>query len=223
MVAVFPYLPGLSWPVMRSIGQFDTSINVAMSGKETRFANRTQPRYIYTLTFDGLDSNGQNPGLSLYTEQTLRGFFIQTLGGALIFNFFDVNDCLATLQEFGVGDGQTTAFQLSRAVGGAADLIFAPLNSGSPVLVPLATGGQGYAPYPAPLIYVNGSLVSNTTYTIGSTGVVTFNSPPTSGYALTWTGNYYWPCNFAADKMDMSEWMAGLWETKKLEIQTRIF
>jgi hypothetical protein len=42
---VFPYLPGLGWPVTRSPGNFDTVIQTAMSGKEVRFANRTQARY----------------------------------------------------------------------------------------------------------------------------------------------------------------------------------
>ena len=34
MAAVFPYLPGISWPVARSEGRFDTTTLEAMSGKQ---------------------------------------------------------------------------------------------------------------------------------------------------------------------------------------------
>jgi uncharacterized protein (TIGR02217 family) len=221
---VFPYLPGLSWPVERSPGDFDTTIQVAVSGKENRYANRTQARYKYTLSFDGLDSNGRNSGLIANSMQTLAGFFNQCRGGALIFNFFDVDDSLATAQAFGTGDGSTVAFQLCRASGGWTDNVFAPLVSASPVTVPSATGGTTTAPYPEPLIYDNGSLVSSSAYSVSAAnGVITFNAAPVAGHALTWTGNYYWPCNFDADSIALSKFMSGLWEAKKVSFTTRVF
>ena len=220
---VFPYLPGLSWPVQRA-PVFDTTKQVAMSGRLTTFANAIQPTYKYTLTIDGLDSDARYPNLGSNSFQTLLGFYNQLLGGALAFNFFDVNDCLATAQPFGTGDGETTAFQLARALGGWADFIYSPLNSGSPITVPLLNGGQGNAAYSQPLIYVNGVLKTLTTdYTIGPTGVVTFTSAPAAAAALTWTGNYYWLCNMDEDSLEFSKIMTSTWEAKKISFTTRVF
>jgi hypothetical protein len=220
---VFPYLPGLGWPVTRSPGDFDTVTQVAMSGKEVRFANRTQARYKYELVVESLSSNSANANLVAQSKQTLEGFFNQCLGGALIFNYWDVDDCQVTAQEFSVGDGVTTSFQLGRASGGWVDLIFAPLNQAGPVVVPNPNGaGTINAPYPAPLIYDNSSLVSSANYTI-TNGLVAFNYAPTSGHALTWTGNFYWPCNFDDDTLALAKFMGGLWEAKSIKFTSRVF
>lgn len=223
MTQVFPYLPGLGWPVERSSAQFDTTTQIAMSGKKTTFANRVQGVYEYTLTIDGLDSGGSNAALVNNSWQTLVGFINQCMGSALIFDYFDVDDNLAMTQGFGTGDGVTTAFQLARTIGGWADNIFAPLNSGSPVTVPALLGGTTTATYPKPLIYIAGVLQSSSNYTIGSTGVVTFNSAPASGAALTWTGQFYWPCNFDEDSIAMSKMWLNTWDAKTVKFTTRIF
>ena len=217
---VFPYLPGLGFPVERSAGLFDTTKQEAMSGKAVYFANRTQARYRYTLSFDGLDSSGASwPGLIANTQQTLIGFFNQILGGARVFNFYDVDDCLATLQGFGTGDGTTTTFQLARAIGNWSDYIYAPILTS--VTVPLPGGGTGTVANAAPSIYINGSLQSSG-YTISSTGLVTFSSAPAAAAALTATFNYYWPCHFDDDSLALSKFMGGLWEGKKLSFTTWI-
>lgn len=222
MTQVFPYLPGLGWPVERSSAQFDTTTQIAMSGKKTTFANRVQGVYEYNLTIDALGSDG-NVALVANSWQTLVGFINQCYGSALIFNYWDVDDNLATTQGFGTGDGVTTAFQLARTIGGWADNIFAPLNSGSPVTVPALLGGTTTAPNPKPLISINGVLQSSATYTVGSTGVITFNSAPSGGAALTWTGNFYWPCNFTDDSIAMSKLWLNVWEAKSIKFTTRIF
>ena len=219
---VFPYLPGLGWPVTRSPGDFDTVIQTAMSGKEVRFANRTQARYKYELVVESLSSNSANANLVARSKQLLEGFYNQCLGGALIFNYFDVDDYETIAQQFGVGDGSTAAFQLVRALGGWVDNIYAPLNQAGPVVVPSPNGGTMNAPYPAPLIYDNASLVSSSNYTIVN-GLVTFNTPPTSGHALTWTGDYWWPCNFDEDTISLAKFMGGLWEAKSIKFTTRVF
>jgi hypothetical protein len=108
---VFPYLPGLTWPIDRA-PIWDTSVQKALSGKQTRFANKTQPTYRYSAVISGLDSSGTFSSLSAYSKQSLEALFNQTQGGAGIFNFFDPYDSFASAQQFGVGDGTTTAFQL---------------------------------------------------------------------------------------------------------------
>jgi hypothetical protein len=42
------------------------------------------------------------------------------------------------------------------------------------------------------MIYVGGALEPSTDYTISSTGMVTFMTPPTAGMALTWMGSWNW-------------------------------
>ena len=223
MTALFPYLPGLGWPVERSVGQWDTSKQISVSGKETRFANRTQARYAYSLTVDGLDSAGGFPTLGSQSKQALEALFNNTLGGALIFNFWDTDDNTVVAQPFGTGDGTTTQFQLYRTTAAVwNDAIFAPVLAGGSVTV--QAGGSVTAPYGAPLVYKNGVLqTSGTAYSISSAGVVTFTSAPAAAAALTWTGSYWWPCNFDDDTLAMTKTMSSLWDCKKIAFTTRIY
>lgn len=376
-VLVFPQMPGLTWPVDREIGNFDTTTQTAMSGKKAIFANRTQAQYRYMLTVEALDWAGGRPNLTTNSAQTLLGFYNQVLGGGLIFNFWDIDDNAAAAQNFGTGDGTTVAFQLARAIGGWSDNVFAPLAPSALTLIPNASapnnaasniyapnnlltysntfsnaiwtrvnspaitsgvadpfggtnastitstgaslifqqvtgnsstnyismfwvrrrtgtgqvvigapngagsvtavltstwtqffsigpGGTNFArstvqvavsgdaidiyaptlsavttetaPRPgdqvittvaaffgAPQIFVAGVFQDPSTYTLGATGVITFGSAPSALAALTWTGNYYWPCNFEDDSITMSKFMQGLYETKSLKFTTRVF
>ncbi len=61
------------------------------------------------------------------------------------------------------------------------------------------------------------SAVTVTDYTLGSTGIVTYAAAPTSGAAMTWTGNYYFRCRFMQDLAEFNQFMQSLWEMKKLE------
>ena len=220
---VFPYLPSLAFPVKRSGGNFDTTTQVAMSGKKTTFANRTQASRKYEIVVTGLDSSGAWATLVANSLQAVEGLFNQCLGSALIFNYWDVDDCQVVAQEFGVGDGVSTKFQLARAAGGWADLIFAPLNSAGPIVVPNPNGpGTINAPYPLPLIYIAGVLQTSG-YTVSSSGLVTFTPAPSGGAALTWTGNFYWPCNFDDDMIPLSKDAGGRWSAKSIKFSTRIF
>ena len=370
MTALFPYLPGLTWPVGRSVGQWDTTRQVSVSGKETHFANRTQARYAYTLDVEALDANGSRAALVAYSKQALEAMFNATFGGALIFNFWDADDSAVVGQPFGTGDGATTTFQLYRTTaGGWSDAVFAPVIAGSaPVQVQAGTGGawapnnmaawssdltnaawtktsstvtsgvsdpfggstaftltataaNGYvsqfdaatvglpslvfsvwvrrrtgsgavqfynddtggwtnvaltsswrrlsvsnglgvysgigvnlttsgdavdlygpqieanasgspgayiataaAPaYGSPILYANGTVIATSAYTLSSSGLVTFTAAPSSGVALTWSGSYWWPCNFDDDTLSMSKFMGGLWEAKAIKFTTRIF
>ena len=224
-VPVFPYLPGIAYPVEKLIGLYDTSKQIAMSGKEARFAYRTQPRYQYILSIDLLDSTGKWTGAVSYTQQALQAFYNSTLGSQGIFNFWDVDDNTAITQSFGNGDGTTTSFQLARAIGGYSDYIYSPITAGGSVIVtnPYSPGTTN-APYSVPLIYIGGVLKTlGADYTIGSTGIVTFTTAPAPAAALTWTGCYYWPCNFDDDSISMSKIFVGGWKVKKLSFTTRVF
>ena len=204
MVLVLPNLPGITWPVDKSVGQFDTTVQVSVSGKENRHINRIQPRYTYTIQIAGLDSNATNSGLIYNSLQTLVGFYNQCYGRALLFQYSDPDDGSVTNQPFGIGDGTTTTFQLCRTLGGFTDNIFAPTGT--------------------PKIYSNGSLLTaGTNYSINAlTGLVSFVVAPANGTSLTWTGTYAWWCTWDNDALDVSNFSSGLYEVKKISFSTKI-
>ncbi|MEW6563309.1 MAG: DUF2460 domain-containing protein [Pseudomonadota bacterium] len=68
-----------------------------------------------------------------------------------------------------------------------------------------------------PVLYANGWAVNPSIYTISSTGLVTFTTPPANAAVLTWTGSYYYRCRFLQDGMEFSAFMSKLWEAKRVE------
>ncbi len=187
--SVFPSLPGLGWSVIKS-PQFKTIAQKSVSGKEVRQALMSYPLWEFTLTFSVLR------GANGYTEmQTLAGFFLEMLGMFDTWLFDDPSDDSVTAQSFGTGDGTTTAFQLTRGMGGFAEPI-QNING-------------------TPSIYINGVLQASG-YTIGSTGIVTFSPAPAAAAALTWTGNFYFRCRFTLDLAEFDQFAKNLWQLKKL-------
>lgn len=55
-------------------------------------------------------------------------------------------------------------------------------------------------------------------YTIDSSGVVTFRFAPWATAALAWSGGFYRRVRFAGDQLDLSKFLADLWEARKVEL-----
>ena len=191
---IFPTLPGLSWPIMRS-PMTSTTITTAVSGREYRRPNWMYPRYRYQLVFDLLRQNAS------YNEmQTLFAFITKHLGQWDTWYFDDPDDDTATAQTFGVGTGNLKTFQLIRNFGGVIDPVYA-LNGN-------------------PSIYLNGVLKTvNVDYTLSSTGIVTWTVAPALGVPMTWTGMFYWVCRFNLDAHEFQKTMAGFWEAIQTPIE----
>jgi hypothetical protein len=86
---------------------------------------------------------------------------------------FDVpNDRTVHRAQFGTGDGTTTAFQITRPIGGAAQADIIQNFNG------------------APQIFINGTLQTSG-YTIDSFGAITFSTAPAANAVLVWSGNFY--------------------------------
>jgi uncharacterized protein (TIGR02217 family) len=113
--------------------------------------------------------------------------------------FDDPSDDTVTAQSFGTGDGTTTAFQLTRTLGGFNEPI-QNING-------------------TPSIYIGGMLQSSG-YTIGSTGIVTFSTAPSIGAVLTWTGNFYFRCRFTVDLAEFDQFAKNLFRMKALKFQS---
>lgn len=109
--AIFPTLPGLAWSAVKS-PQWSTAIQKAISGKEVRRANQARPIWKFSLTYEVLR------GASLYNEfQQLLGFYNARQGAFDSFLFMDPSDNTVTSQSIGTGDGVTTVYPLTHAIG----------------------------------------------------------------------------------------------------------
>lgn len=163
MALILPQLPGLAFPVDLDAGMFDTSTETSVSGKDTRYLNRIQARYRRTLSIEGLDASRAFPNLTANSLQTLRGFFNQCYGGALMFLYWDPEDNSASAQQFGVGDGTTKTFQLARASGGWVDNVFAPFAASAPTLIPSASQPNNAAAnvYAPMNLFANGNALAS--------------------------------------------------------------
>lgn len=93
------------------------------------------------------------------------------------------SDFKATDERFGTGNGSANAFQLIKTYDPGLLLLG---SSGSLKYIRTINFLVG-----APVIKDNGTIKTVTTdYTISSTALVTFTSPPTNTHALTWTGEF---------------------------------
>lgn len=193
--SVYPVLPGLEFPVRRTVVPPPVTAFATPSRREFRGRSATLPLYRYALSYEYLLGDAVNAHW-----QTLEGFYKLMGGDFDTFLFSDPDDSSASAMLFGTGNGSTTQFQLVRSLGGFAEGIF-DLNG-------------------APQIFKAAVLQTLTThYTISATGLVTFVTAPGSGQALTWTGSFYRRCKFSRGMLDFEKFMRDFWQAKKVEIE----
>lgn len=155
--SVLPSLAGLGFPVTRT-PTWDTTIQQAISGKETRIARQTYPRWKWDLAYSVLRSNAS------FTElQQLAGFFNARQGMFDTFLYADADDNAVTGQAIGTGDGSTTAFPLVRAFGTFVEPVLAPNVVSTVYLDGIAFNQTGYSPP------TNGALTSTAAGSLGAT------------------------------------------------------
>lgn len=192
---LFPTLSGLGWSVTRS-PQWKTRIQQAVSGKETRIADWSYPRWQWSLTYDFL-----RQGAAYEEFAALAGFFNARQGAFDTFLYTDPDDNGAMGQALGQGDGSTTAFPLVRTFGGFIE----------PILAPTAVSA----------VYLGGvrqeSGWSVAAWGTASPGVVTFDTAPASGVAVAADFSFAFPCRFVDDTLDFEKFMAALYALKKID------
>lgn len=177
---------------------WETQIYTSSSGRETRIQKWKSPRYKISIKFNFLTDNSmQSVSLDKGDVERLKGFF-NTLAGAFDdFLYFDDTENYVENQSFGVGDGQTTIYQLVRSL---------------PYYAEAVTGINE-----KPQIFVNGEEVE---CEVDAYGVVTFAEPPEADAVLTWTGNYYFRVRFEDDELDLSRTWQALWENAEIKMIT---
>lgn len=168
---------------------FRNVIQEAISGNEQRLAQWTKCRGVGNLSYGLLTS--ENP---LGDFRAILAMFRAHSGSLYPWRFRDWSDYTATDEIFGMGDGATTAFQLSKTYDPSLILLGTP---GSLFYVRAITLLDG-----APTIDVDGVTKTVVTdYNISTSGVVTFTSAPANGKQLTWTGVFDVPVRFDTDQL----------------------
>ena len=189
---LFPTLAGLQWDRIKK-PEFNTNVQTAVDLSELRSSFASAPIYNFVRQYDVLRDDTLNNEL-----KTLMGFFLSHYGSWDSWLIQDDDDYSVTAQPFGTGDGAATQFQLARSLGSFGEKV-SNLNA-------------------TPSIYKN-AVLQTSNYSINSTGLVTFTSPPTAGVLLTWTGTYYYRCRFANDVSEFNQFMRNLWENQQVEFR----
>jgi len=150
------------------------------------------PTWAFECDLDRLVGNESNAAAAV---MQFLGTFVACNGVASPFLFTDPQDHAVTYGNSlmynlapgagmtTTGDGSSTQFQLGRLIGGVGKDLVQMLNGSITVKV-------------------NGSVVASNTYSVSSTGVVTFNVAPANGATLAWQGSFYFLCRFADNELD---------------------
>lgn len=168
---------------------FKNVIQEAISGNEQRFAQWSRCRGVGDLSY-GLLTSADPVGDFAAILAMYRAHF----GSLYPWRFRDWSDYTATDELFGTGDGSTTDFHLVKTYDPSQILLNTP---GSFFYVRSITLVSG-----TPAIEVNGTPATPVTdYTISSSGLVSFVTPPAFNDLLTWTGEFDVAVRFDTDQL----------------------
>jgi hypothetical protein len=197
-----PSPPQGNWTFpIKKTPSFKTIVQTPANNRgENRISLTPYPIWFFELDFSYLKGDMQVPASAL---QNLVGFMGLVQGQANDWLYEDPFDNAVKNATFGVGDGSTTTFQLTRSVGLLTDIVQNLVG--------------------IPQIFAAGAPVASSAYTVSSTGVVQFTSAPVAGAVLTWTGNFWFRCRFLDDEWkDLSEFMYQIWEHKSVRFKSLI-
>lgn len=137
-------------------------------------------------------------------------FFLNRKGSGYSFKVKDWSDYVVRNAEqgsLGNGDSSTTIFQLTKTYIDDGDYEMV-----RDIIKPVDGTVE---------IYVNSILQTESTdYTVNyDTGVLTFTTPPTTGHAIYWIGEFYFVGFFTSDEMDLGMEIpsVGDWENIMIE------
>jgi uncharacterized protein (TIGR02217 family) len=218
-IGIFPTLVGQGWSVKKT-PTFQTRIQRSVSGRELRLLDYPYPLWQFEVSYEALGdnlgsaSNAMSIGSLLATDlRTLMGFSMACQGAFATFLYFDPTDNTVLGQPLGTGDGSTTTMQLIRTFGVPPPSV---AYFTEPMTAP-SVESSGQLP-PGGAIYFNGVLVPPADYIVsGTTGIVTFNSAPAAGAAVTASFSYYFRCRFMSDAYQFENFMYRLWKLQKLD------
>ena len=143
---VFPQFPGLGWGAKKT-PVFTTNIQKSSIKTETRISYHDTPMYRWKLPLEFLrdDPNSQSPVGDEAEYKTLMNFFLARKGAFESFLYKDPTDNAVIDQQFGIGDGMTKSFQLSRVIMGDFS---EPVHNVEAIQSITVNGFEVYAPDP---------------------------------------------------------------------------
>lgn len=156
---------------------FETRVITLANGRERRNGNWQQPRNKYAAPYQNISDEDY---------QKILTMFMVCQGRLHCFRFKDYLNFEAVDQQFGVGDGVQTEFQLTTVF----------TVSGIPY------GRNVYALVGTPVVTVNGTPTAVTVDM--DRGRVTFGAPPALSAVLEWSGEFDVWVRFADDDLPFS-------------------
>jgi uncharacterized protein (TIGR02217 family) len=206
--AQFPALAGLGWSVKRA-PLWRSRVQESVSGKRTRIADWSFPRWQWELSFDFLrqaGANQQSPGFAggAFAEfSQLAGFFNSRQGRFDPFLYTDPDDNLVVGQGIGIGDGMTQSFPLVRSFGGFVEPILAPNSVTQVTIAGVAAVGFTF-----------------TNWGAAAPGIITFATPPAALAPIAASFSYFFPATFSDDRMDFEKFMAALYAARSVRFES---
>jgi hypothetical protein len=157
------------------------------------------PLWEFVLTIPQLQGRWDDPNSPL---AQLGGIYFKCRGRAGTFLLQDPEDNAVLAWTFAVGDGTSKTFQLTRPIGSDGVDIVQNVNNISNISI---------------------AGVPTLAYTIDTRGVVTFNTSPANGSAISWTGQYDFRLRFSEDSMqDLQEFYSERWTISTLSLTSVI-
>lgn len=195
---------------MRGGPAFSNVIQESISGKEQRIRVWAKCRGRWDVGYSIIDT-AETAG----TFRAVIALFRAHVGSLYPFPFKDWGDYQLTDERIGTGDGSETDFQIIKTYDPSQIILSTP---GSRTYV-----RDIYLPRSGLVVKVNGTTKTITTdYTISSTGLITFTSPPTNTHPITVTGEFDIPVRFDLgqdDPLPVSINEAGLAQIESFSIR----
>lgn len=165
-------------------------IQEAIAGNEQRFAYWTKCRGVGDLSL-GLQTSEDPVG----DFRAIYAMYVAHRGSLYPWRFRCEYDCTADDEVFGTGDGVVSAFQLTMTYDPGMILLGSPGSLSYVRDITLVVG--------TPTIAVDGTPLTGSPppFTVSSSGLVTFTSPPANGKELTWSGTFDIPVRFDTDEL----------------------
>lgn len=196
---IFPRLSGQGWSVHKK-PVFSTLVASHSSGREVRSAQYQNPIWTFEVKFDGLGSDSVSyPGFGAQSLQTLMGFFLQCGGKSSTFLYVDPTDNAVANQIVASGDGATSTFALTRALGGFLE----PVGWATSVSQVTVAG-----------------VVQASGWSLSTPNSLVFTTAPASGAAIGASFAYAFQCRFDDDSADFEQFMQNLWRVDSLKFRS---
>lgn len=190
--------------------KFNTVITTVNSGYEYNNINWDQARHYYDVSMGVRSLEELSDLVKFFQIVRGRGHYFRYKDWA-DYKSCDLEQTITnTDQIFGVGDGNTTDFQLIKTydIGGG---IINQRDINKPVNGTLAIAVDGTA------------KLETTDYTVDyTTGIVTFLTAPTAATSITWGGEFDVPCRFDIDELQVSLDFYGYGSTGVPVIEVRV-